>query len=155
VNNPCTVEEEMSIPLRELIDRHCGGVIGGWDNLLAVIPGGESDQSPLQANSVTSGGPVSPQLPSAVTSNVHHPVGSPSLRPEDEQCVDELEPCGTKTFILFSLAAPHTAHVCEHFRSHLLHPCATFCVYLRFVLFRCAIQGPPCRCCPRMSAARC
>ena len=26
VNNPCVVEEEMSIPLRELIDRHCGGV---------------------------------------------------------------------------------------------------------------------------------
>merc|ERR1719409_2607481 len=42
VNNPCTVEEEMSIPLRELIDRHCGGVIGGWDNLLAIIPGGSS-----------------------------------------------------------------------------------------------------------------
>ncbi|OGM42710.1 NADH-ubiquinone oxidoreductase subunit [Aspergillus bombycis] len=42
VNNPVTVEEEMSIPLRELIDRHCGGVRGGWDNLLAVIPGGSS-----------------------------------------------------------------------------------------------------------------
>jgi len=42
VNNPCTVEEEMSIPLRELIDRHCGGVRGGWDNLLACIPGGSS-----------------------------------------------------------------------------------------------------------------
>lgn len=42
VNTPCTVEEEMSIPLRELIDRHCGGVRGGWDNLLAVIPGGSS-----------------------------------------------------------------------------------------------------------------
>jgi NADH-quinone oxidoreductase subunit F len=42
VNAPCTVEEEMSIPLRELIDRHCGGVRGGWDNLLAVIPGGSS-----------------------------------------------------------------------------------------------------------------
>ncbi|KAF2812316.1 NADH-ubiquinone oxidoreductase 51 kDa subunit [Mytilinidion resinicola] len=42
VNNPCTVEEEMSIPLRELIDKHCGGVIGGWDNLKAVIPGGSS-----------------------------------------------------------------------------------------------------------------
>ena len=40
VNNPCTVEEEMSIPLRELIDKHCGGVRGGWDNLLAIIPGG-------------------------------------------------------------------------------------------------------------------
>ena len=34
--------EEMSIPLRELIDRHCGGVKGGWDNLLGVIPGGSS-----------------------------------------------------------------------------------------------------------------
>jgi len=42
VNNPCTVEEEMSIPLRELIERHAGGIIGGWDNLLAVIPGGSS-----------------------------------------------------------------------------------------------------------------
>merc|ERR1712046_492700 len=42
VNNPCTVEEEMSIPLKELIERHCGGVIGGWDNLLCVIPGGSS-----------------------------------------------------------------------------------------------------------------
>ncbi|CAI9093246.1 OLC1v1028704C1 [Oldenlandia corymbosa var. corymbosa] len=42
VNKPCTVEEEMSIPLRELLERHCGGVRGGWDNLLAVIPGGSS-----------------------------------------------------------------------------------------------------------------
>jgi NADH-quinone oxidoreductase subunit F len=42
VNKPCNVEEEMSIPLRELIDRHAGGVRGGWDNLLAVIPGGSS-----------------------------------------------------------------------------------------------------------------
>ncbi len=42
VNKPCNVEEEMGIPLRELIDRHCGGVRGGWDNLLAVIPGGSS-----------------------------------------------------------------------------------------------------------------
>jgi NADH dehydrogenase (ubiquinone) flavoprotein 1 len=32
----------MSIPLRELLERHCGGVRGGWDNLLAVIPGGSS-----------------------------------------------------------------------------------------------------------------
>jgi NADH dehydrogenase (ubiquinone) flavoprotein 1 len=44
VNNPITVEEEMSIPLKELIDRHCGGVIGGWDNLKAIIPGGSSVQ---------------------------------------------------------------------------------------------------------------
>lgn len=42
VNNPTTVEEEMSIPLRELIEKHCGGVRGGWDNLLAIIPGGSS-----------------------------------------------------------------------------------------------------------------
>ncbi|KAI9745556.1 MAG: NADH dehydrogenase [ubiquinone] flavoprotein 1, mitochondrial [Claussenomyces sp. TS43310] len=42
VNQPCTVEEEMSIPLRELIDKHCGGVRGGWDNLKAIIPGGSS-----------------------------------------------------------------------------------------------------------------
>ncbi|VDO87218.1 unnamed protein product [Schistosoma mattheei] len=32
----------MSIPMRDLIERHAGGVIGGWDNLLAVIPGGSS-----------------------------------------------------------------------------------------------------------------
>ncbi len=42
VNNPCVVEEEMSIPFDELIDRHCGGIRGGWDNLKAVIPGGSS-----------------------------------------------------------------------------------------------------------------
>ncbi|WP_182087061.1 NADH-quinone oxidoreductase subunit NuoF [Aureimonas sp. ME7] len=42
VNQPCTVEEAMGIPFRELIDRHCGGVRGGYDNLLAVIPGGSS-----------------------------------------------------------------------------------------------------------------
>jgi len=42
VNNPTTVEEEMSIPLKELIERHCGGVRGGWDNLLGIIPGGSS-----------------------------------------------------------------------------------------------------------------
>ncbi|MGD1868429.1 MAG: NADH-quinone oxidoreductase subunit NuoF [Neomegalonema sp.] len=42
VERPCVVEEAMSISLRELIDRHCGGVRGGWDNLKAVIPGGSS-----------------------------------------------------------------------------------------------------------------
>ncbi len=42
VNRPCNVEEEMSIPLKELIDKHAGGVIGGWDNLQAIIPGGSS-----------------------------------------------------------------------------------------------------------------
>ena len=42
VNQPCTVEEELGIPLKELIDTHAGGVRGGWDNLQAVIPGGAS-----------------------------------------------------------------------------------------------------------------
>ncbi|HYB10126.1 MAG TPA: NADH-quinone oxidoreductase subunit NuoF [Alphaproteobacteria bacterium] len=42
VQQPCNVEEEMGIPLKELIERHAGGVRGGWDNLLAVIPGGSS-----------------------------------------------------------------------------------------------------------------
>ena len=44
VNKPCNVEEELGIPLRELIDTYAGGVRGGWDNLLAVIPGGASVQ---------------------------------------------------------------------------------------------------------------
>ncbi len=42
VNKPCVVEESMSISFRELIDLHAGGIRGGWDNLLAVIPGGSS-----------------------------------------------------------------------------------------------------------------
>jgi NADH-quinone oxidoreductase subunit F len=42
VEKPCNVEEEMGIPLKELIEKHAGGVRGGWDNLLAVIPGGSS-----------------------------------------------------------------------------------------------------------------
>ena len=42
VNRPCVVEEAMGITFRELVDTHCGGVRGGWDNLLAVIPGGAS-----------------------------------------------------------------------------------------------------------------
>lgn len=42
VNKPCNVEEEMGIPLRELIEKHAGGVRGGWDNLKAIIPGGSS-----------------------------------------------------------------------------------------------------------------
>ncbi|MEA3042505.1 MAG: NADH-quinone oxidoreductase subunit [Sphingomonadales bacterium] len=42
VVKPCVVEEAMSIPFRELIERHAGGIRGGWDNLLAVIPGGSS-----------------------------------------------------------------------------------------------------------------
>ncbi len=42
VNNPCTVEEEMGVDLKELIEKYCGGVIGGWKNLKAVVPGGSS-----------------------------------------------------------------------------------------------------------------
>jgi NADH-quinone oxidoreductase subunit F len=42
VQKPCTVEEAMGIPLRELVDTHAGGILGGWNNLLAVIPGGSS-----------------------------------------------------------------------------------------------------------------
>ena len=42
VNQPCNVEEAMSIPMKELIEKHAGGIRGGWDNLLAVIPGGSS-----------------------------------------------------------------------------------------------------------------
>ena len=42
VNQPCNVEEELGMPMRELIERHAGGVRGGWDNLKAVIPGGSS-----------------------------------------------------------------------------------------------------------------
>ena len=42
VNNPCNVEEEMGIPMKTLIERHAGGVRGGWENLKAVIPGGSS-----------------------------------------------------------------------------------------------------------------
>ena len=42
VNQPCNVEEAMSTPLKDLIEKHAGGVRGGWDNLLAVIPGGSS-----------------------------------------------------------------------------------------------------------------
>lgn len=42
VNQPCNVEENLGIPLKELIEKHAGGVKGGWKNLLAVIPGGSS-----------------------------------------------------------------------------------------------------------------
>lgn len=50
VNQPCNVEEEMGIPLKELIEKHCGGVRGGWENLKAVIPGGSS--TPLMPKDV-------------------------------------------------------------------------------------------------------
>lgn len=42
VEKPCNVEEELGIPLKELIEKHAGGVRGGWDNLKAIIPGGSS-----------------------------------------------------------------------------------------------------------------
>ena len=42
VNTPMVVEEEMGIPFKDLIEKHAGGIRGGWDNLLAVIPGGAS-----------------------------------------------------------------------------------------------------------------
>ncbi len=42
VERPCVVEEAMSIPFSELIEKHCGGIRGGKGNLLAVIPGGSS-----------------------------------------------------------------------------------------------------------------
>jgi NADH-quinone oxidoreductase subunit F len=42
VNQPCNVEEAMSIPIKQLIEEHCGGVRGGWGNLKAIIPGGAS-----------------------------------------------------------------------------------------------------------------
>ena len=55
VEEPCNVEEEMGIPMKELIEKHAGGVRGGWDNLLAVIPGGSSV----------------PLLPKSICENVH------------------------------------------------------------------------------------
>ncbi len=42
VENPCTFEEEMGIPMKEMLEKHCGGVTGGWNNLKGVIPGGSS-----------------------------------------------------------------------------------------------------------------
>jgi NADH-quinone oxidoreductase subunit F len=42
VNKPATFEEAMGESFKDIIEKHCGGVRGGWDNLLAVIPGGAS-----------------------------------------------------------------------------------------------------------------
>jgi len=42
VNTPCVFEESMSMPVREIIEKHGGGIRGGWDNLKAIIPGGAS-----------------------------------------------------------------------------------------------------------------
>jgi NADH-quinone oxidoreductase subunit F len=44
VNKPCVVEEVMSMPMKQMIDEHFGGVRGGWGNLKAIIPGGASMQ---------------------------------------------------------------------------------------------------------------
>ena len=43
VNNPCTVEEEMSVPLKELIEKHAGEARGhpaGWAGLGGLGWGG-------------------------------------------------------------------------------------------------------------------
>ena len=42
VNTPSVFEEEMSLSVREIIEKHGGGIRGGWDNLKAIIPGGAS-----------------------------------------------------------------------------------------------------------------
>ena len=42
VNNPCNVEEELGVPLKYLVQKYAGDVIGGWNNLQAIIPGGSS-----------------------------------------------------------------------------------------------------------------
>lgn len=42
VNKPATFEEALGCTFEEIIEKHCGGIRGGWDNLLAVIPGGSS-----------------------------------------------------------------------------------------------------------------
>ena len=42
VNTPCVFEEEMSLSVREIIEKHGGGIRGGRDNLKAIIPGGAS-----------------------------------------------------------------------------------------------------------------
>jgi len=42
VNKPATFEEAMGESFKDIIEKHCGGIRGGWDNLLAVIPGGSS-----------------------------------------------------------------------------------------------------------------
>jgi NADH-quinone oxidoreductase subunit F len=42
VARPCVVEEVMGLPFRAMIEQHCGGIAGGWDNLQAVMPGGAS-----------------------------------------------------------------------------------------------------------------
>ncbi len=38
VNKPAVFEDALGCTFEELIEKHCGGIRGGWDNLLAVIP---------------------------------------------------------------------------------------------------------------------
>lgn len=64
VNKPCNVEEEMGIPLKELVEKHAGGVKGGWKNLKAIIPGGSS----------------TPMLPKKICDTIH--MDFDSLRAE-------------------------------------------------------------------------
>ena len=42
VNKPATFEEALGESFKDIIEKHCGGIRGGWDNFLAVIPGGAS-----------------------------------------------------------------------------------------------------------------
>lgn len=42
VNKPCVFEDDMSLPFHEMMEKHCGGIVGGKENLLAIIPGGSS-----------------------------------------------------------------------------------------------------------------
>jgi NADH-quinone oxidoreductase subunit F len=42
VNTPCNIEEALGISLKKLVETYGGGVRGGWDNLLAIVPGGSS-----------------------------------------------------------------------------------------------------------------
>ena len=42
VNQPCTVEESLGVTFEQLVEKHAGGIKGGWNNLKAIIPGGSS-----------------------------------------------------------------------------------------------------------------
>ncbi len=47
VNRPCTVEEEMSIPLKELIERHCGELPSDWQGAgWALLAGSRAQMAP-------------------------------------------------------------------------------------------------------------
>ena len=85
VEHPCTVEEAMGVPLRELLDTHCGGVRGGWSNLLAVIPGGSSM-------------PMIPALPHPISPiKPPHPI-SPIKPPHPISPIKPADPTSTAHF---------------------------------------------------------